>query len=272
METPNNKTNKQTSQEMSIQIGLNGLSFSVLDTISNTITAVKQINFDRTLNHFELLNKIKQLFTEEKALHINFEKVTVIYDNELFSIVPKPLFNEDALLDYLKFNSRILKTDFISFDELTIGDNVCVFVPYVSINNYLIDRFGSFTFKHISTILIESILRLEKNSATKKMYVNVNKTHFNLIVVEDSKLILYNTFKYQTKEDFIYYILFTAEQLRLNPEVFKLVFIGDIDKEDDIYKIAYKYIRHIEFGVTNTYNYHQPNTPSHANFSIINSF
>jgi len=49
------------------------------------------------------------------------------------------------------------------------------------------------------------------------MFVNLDNKHFEIVVIANNKLILYNSFKYQTKEDYIYYILFTAEQLELNP-------------------------------------------------------
>jgi hypothetical protein len=56
---------------------------------------------------------------------------------------------------------------------------------------------------------------------------------------------LFNSFEYKTPEDLIYYLLFTAEQLNLNPEYFKLEFLGDINEEDAFFKMAYKYIRNV---------------------------
>jgi len=40
-------------------------------------------------------------------------------------------------------------------------------------------------------------------------------------------------------------LLFTAEQLNLNPESFSLEFLGDITEDDAYYKITYKYIRNV---------------------------
>ena len=79
------------------------------------------------------------------------------------------------------------------------------------------------------------------------MYVNVAKTHLDVIVTNNSELLLINSFAYDTKEDFIYYILFVAEQLDLDTEKFLLTLSGVISKYDDIYKITYKYIRNINF-------------------------
>lgn len=267
-----NTTHKLTNKVLSIQIGLNGLSFCILNTESNTITTLKTLTFDVAKNPFDLLDTVKHLFNTEEVLQQEFNKVTVIHKNELSTLVPKALFNEAHLADYLKFNSKILQSDFITFDELNINDSINVYVPYVNINNFIYDTFGSFTFKHHSTILLEHILSLDKNSTTPKMYANINNNTFEIIVTNEGKLQFYNTFEYTTKEDFIYYILFTAEQLNLNPETFNLILLGDIEKDDELYTIAYKYIRHLSFGNRfDNYNYSTNTKSPFSNYALIKS-
>lgn len=270
-----NIQNKLTNLELSIQLSLSGLSFCILQRESNTIHALKRYFFDSKVNPVQLLEKLKDVFSTEPFLKNKFDNVSLIHDNNLSTLVPKPLFNEDCLADYLKFNSKILKSDFITFDNLDINDSVNVYVPYININNYIYDKYGSFTFKHVSTLLIEQVLKIEKHSDVPKVYANIGKNSFELIVVNNSKLIFYNTFEYTTKEDFIYYLLFTAEQLELNPEILNLVFTGEIDSKDELYIIAYKYIRFVFLGNReDQYKYHsdaQP-TSNHSNFAIIHSF
>ncbi|TYA59151.1 DUF3822 family protein [Formosa maritima] len=269
-----NKTRKiKTKIELSIQISLNGLSFCILNKETNTITFLKHFEKDKKLSPFDALDFLKHLFNTEIELQQDFETIHVIYVNDISTMVPKALFNEDLLADYLKFNSKILKSDFIAFDSIEINDSVNVYVPYVNINNFIYDTFGSFTYSHFSTVLIEKILQLEKHADDAKLYVNVNKGHFEIIVTDKGKLILYNTFEYSSKEDFIYYILFTAEQLKLNPEKIHLIFLGDINKESELYTIAYKYIRHINFGTKlDTYNYTMKPKSNYLDFVLTQSF
>jgi Protein of unknown function (DUF3822) len=241
----NNNIDQSEYIELSIQVSLSGLSFCLLNTFTNTFTFFKHVVFEKKLNPSVVLDKIVHYFNTEVQLQQSFKTVRVIHDNELSALVPKPLLNEDYLADYLKFNSKILRTDFITYDEIIANDSVNIYVPYVNINNYLYERFGAFEFKHLSTIVIENILILEKNAVSTKMYVHVSHNHFEIIVLENNKLKLYNTFDYVTKEDFIYYILFTAEQLELNPEEFPLVLLGHVTKDDELYNIAYKYIRNV---------------------------
>jgi hypothetical protein len=123
----------------------------------------------------------------------------------------------------------------------------------MNINNFFIDQFGSFDYKHANSILVSKLLETSKNDDDKKMIVNFNPGHFEIVVVQNQKLHLFNSFDYQTPEDFLYYLLFTAEQLNMNPENLKLELLGTISEEDEFYKIAYKYIRNISlFDVAKT--------------------
>ncbi|MDD7885681.1 DUF3822 family protein [Flavivirga sp. 57AJ16] len=267
------KTSKPTNLELSIQINLSGLSFCILEKELSTISALKHFDFNKKLNPLDILDSLKKIFNTEAILQESFSKICVIHDNELSTLVPRPLFEEASLADYLKFNSKILKSDFITYDDIVLNDSVNVYVPYININNFIYEKFGAFTFKHVSTILIEEILHIEKNTNTTKVYLNVNKNHFEIIVIEKGKLLLYNTFEYVTKEDFIYYVLFTVEQLKLNPETLNLVLIGTIHKEDDLYQIAYKYIRNVSFGNRNDhYEYYENPKYEHSDFTLIKSF
>lgn len=264
--------NKLTNLELSIQISLSGLSFCILQKDTNTITALKELRFDKKLNPLEVLDQLKHLFNTEGITQNTYSAITVIHENDLSTLVPKPLFNEDCIADYLKFNSKILKSDFIAFDEILINDTINVYVPYININNFIYDQFGTFTFKHVSTVLVEELLLLEKNTNGPKMYVNINTTHFEMVVINNAKLLLYNTFEYKTAEDFIYYILFAIEQLQLNPETCQLILLGHVHKDDSLHNIAYKYIRNVSFGNRHeTYNYTENPTSSYSNFTLIKS-
>jgi len=266
-------SNLNKNQELSIQVSLSGLSFCILHKGSNTITYIKYITFVNKVNPIELLDKLKHAFNSEEVLNDTFNGVNVIHVNDLSSLVPKPLFNEDYLADYLKFNSKILKSDFLSFDDIAINDSVNVYVPFVNLNNFIYDQYGSFTYKHFSTVLIENILTLEKNAVDTKVYAHIGKDHFEIVIVNKGELLIYNTFEYTTKEDFIYYLLFTSEQLQLNPETLHLVFLGDINKDSELYDVSFKYIRNVGFGNRyDSYNYvNQPKT-NYSDFTLIKSF
>ena len=120
------------------------LSFCILNPNTNTIEFLKHCHSEKQLNPIDLLHLLTDTISNESMLQGNFKEILIIHDNELSTLVPKPLFNQNNLADYLKFNAKILKTDYIAFDELNMNDSVNVYVPYVNINNYVYGKFGEF--------------------------------------------------------------------------------------------------------------------------------
>ena len=262
-------------KELSIQVNLNGLSFCILNRTANTIEFLNHIVFKQKLNPFDTLNRLKSELSSNTVFSDNFNSVTVIHQNELSTLVPKDLYDENHKADYLKFNAKILKTDYITHDEIVANNSFNIYIPYVNVNNYIFDIFGEFVYKHSSTLLVDTILQRTKSDKTPQVYINVNSTTIEVIVVDKGQLQLFNAFEYHSKEDFIYYILFVFEQLQLDAESVKINLSGNIEKNDELYTIIYTYIRHVEIiSADNKYNFSESAKVEnpHHHFLILNSF
>ena len=246
-----NKTNitDKIYKKLTIQVSLNGFSFCCSDMLNHTILTFKEIVFATVSNVNNSSEKTEDhlaiAFKNNPELTETYDEIIILHENNLSTFVPTALFDEHYLGSYLQFNTKVFESDFFTYDEVSTYQMNNIYIPYVNINNFFIDAFGKFTSKHANTILVSKLLDLSKNVDEKKMFVHVSKSHFEIIVVQNQKLLLFNTFDYKTPEDLIYYVLFAAEQLSLNPEFFKLEFIGSIAENDDYFKIAYKYIRNV---------------------------
>ncbi len=262
-------------KDLSIQICLSGLSFCILNRSDFEVEYLKRIDFKNKLMPEILLEELQTFISNEPLLSQSFDSVLVLFQNELSNFVPDKFFDEENTADYLKFSSKIIKTDFISYDILKDHATVNVFVPYMNINNYLFEVYGEFEYKHASTILLEQILKTEEGSTVDKMYINVEPFHFEMVVTKKGEFQLYNTFEYFTKEDFIYFILFNVEQLKLDPETLTVKLSGKIAKEDVLYQLLFKYIRFVEFNQPSklyTYKDTLENYSKHHYSLILNSF
>src|SRR5690606_28179394 len=213
---PINKLELDNLKKLSIQISLSGLSFCILNSSKSEIEYLKRVDFKSKLTPEAVLEELQNFISSQPLLDQTFENVLVLFQNELSNFVPEAFFEEQNAADYLKFSSKIIKTDFISHDKIEAIASINVFVPYINVNNYLFEVYGEFEYKHASTIFLEEILETEDNSSDNKMYLNVAPFHFEMAVVKKDKLQLYNTFDYYTKEDFIYFVLFSIEQLKLD--------------------------------------------------------
>jgi hypothetical protein len=243
MAITNSTITEKSYKKLSIQVSLNGLSFCCRDTLSGQITSFDSIDFKKFPKNFNIENCLWKAILDNSDLTKSYDQITVLHENNLSTFVPKPLFDEEYKGSYLQYNTKVFDTDYFAVDEIGKYEMMNVYVPYVNINNYLIDQFGTFEYQHFSVILVSKLLDLSKNDVSQNMFIHVTQTHFEIIVIQNQKLVLFNSFEYQTTEDFLYYLLFTAEQLHLNPESFKLLILGECTEQDAIYKKAYQYVR-----------------------------
>ncbi|WP_300569891.1 DUF3822 family protein [Flavobacterium sp.] len=228
-----------------LQVSLTDVSFCIKDTLRNKIETVKSFAFDMVSNPNQMEESLNKVFNAIPELKATFDEITVLHNNSLLTFVPSVLFDENYLSSYLQYNTKVFESDFYTHDVISNYEINNVYIPYVNINNYLIDHFGSFNYKHSFSILVKKVLDCSKNIDEPQLYVHIQKDNFQIIAVKNQKLLLFNTFDYKTEEDFIYYLLFTAEQLNLNPETVQLKLIGNVNADNNLYKIAYKYIRNV---------------------------
>ena len=257
--------------KLSIQVSLNGLSFCVLDTVDKSILTSEHIVFKKEHNPYQLLEAFKLLFEKHHLHQKEFSEIIVAHRNNLFSLVPKPLFDENEMANYLKFNTKILANDHIAYDTIENYDIINVFVPFVNINNYIYDIFGEFNYTHSGTVMIHSLLGSKTDTKNPTCYIHIMENEFEITVISQKKLLLYNSFKYTTKEDFIYYILFTLEQMQLDTETIKLMLFGAVKENDSLFNICYEYIKDISLFTPPYTLYPMTNEKDGIDFKALNS-
>jgi hypothetical protein len=200
--------------------------------------------FPDKININEILSELKNILNEFNLL--NIIKVTLILNNKLSVLVPKDFFNEENCLDYLKFNSRLLKNDTASFDYIEEFEVHNVFITYGNVTNYLIEKFGSFEFFHYSTVLLKKLYSDTPKDKIARIYVNINKSYLNIIVFKGKELNYYNTFDYETKDDILYFVLFVIEQNKLINNETKMKLIGEEKIIKNYYDYLSKFIKNLE--------------------------
>jgi len=248
---------------------LNGLSFCIVDTIANTVISSDSIVFEKERTPYGLQKGLVSLFNKHQISEQQFSEIIVVHRNKLFSLIPKSLFDENELANYLKFNTKILANDHISYDEVENHDMITVYVPFVNVNNYLYGLFGEFTYKHSGTVMVESLLTGQSIPKEPTCYVHVSDRQMEVTIISQRKLLLYNSFDFVTKEDFIYYLLFTLEQLKLDTETIKLKLFGSIEEGDSIYNICYEYVKNISIFVPSISSYPMDLQKDAIDFTVL---
>lgn len=267
--TTNDITTKNY-KKLSIQVSLSGLSFCVFDLITKKVITYQNVDYIKSNVIEEQLWKV---FTDYAILSNAYDEIVILHDNSLNTLVPDVLFDTNFMGSYLQYNVKVFDTDFFTFDKIENYDISNVYVPYVNINNFLLDQYHSFDYKNVNSILVKKILDHSIGNTEKEVFVHIQKGHFEIVVAKNQQLLLFNSFEYATPEDFIYYILFTYEQLQISPETTPIFLLGLIEETDDYFKMAYKFIRNCSLFDTTKWTsiYDQTAKEIRTNFILFNS-
>ena len=153
----------KTTYSLSIQLGLNGFSFCVTTNEGEIISNFNETSGDHRYTEQELYNQIVNIFEKKPELQAQFNVVEVVYHNDLFALVPQELFDVNNKSVYLNYSVKTLATDYITHDSIKGTNIINAFIPYINVNNFLIDQLGEFSYQHSSALLITKALELSKN-------------------------------------------------------------------------------------------------------------
>ncbi|MDO4729132.1 MAG: DUF3822 family protein [Bacteroidota bacterium] len=233
-------------KKLVLKISLTGFSYIIVDTLTDKVILVREVSFAEYPNPYLTVECYKTAFKKHTELNNRYDEVVILHHNQANAFVPEELYDEQFPESYLQYNVKVFLSDMYLQDYLSKYQLYNVYVPYVVINNFLEQKFSRLKHIHQSSILVEKILELPRQNDKPEMFVHFDKDSFQIVVTENHKLIFYNSFLFNTKEDFAYYLLFTVEQLGLNPEEFELNLLGHVGRQGELFQIAYTYIRHIK--------------------------
>ena len=231
-----------------LQLSPQGLIFSLYNQQQNKFLSIETIELDPNCKIGEAANIFKSYISGNEYLGHSYQSVKVFLETNQSTLVPSPLFIPDELEGFAQFNFPVDDQDKIFHGKLRNLDAYIVYTfpePLVSIFSETLKQYKYFS--HSGTF-IESLLVLNKNQKNQTtVYVNVRKSFLDITILNNQKLLFFNTFKYTTKEDFIYFVIYVMEQLQLNPEEVELVPMGMIERNSGLFETIIKYVRNVRF-------------------------
>lgn len=204
-------------------------------------------------------SQLTEVLKEISFLRYEYKRVEIILQNSHVSLIPSSVFNENQKDNYLNISYYKLKEEKSYSYPLSNTEAVAVFFEKQQCVEELEDSYPNMLLKHSSNSFIDSMLLKTKNIKGEFIYTHVNKLSFELLIIRNGELLLYNFFEYKTAEDFSYFLLFSCEQLKLDVEKLNLFFSGKISKESKIFQLIYTYIRNVNFLMPpDCFNYSSP--------------
>jgi hypothetical protein len=263
-----------TQFNLIFQVARDSASFCIFNSENRKFMSVESVEFEGAEPFQNLSALIRSFSAEHQVLSRQFKSVQILYESNQSSLVPAPLFDEKEKESYSRFSFAGTDDHDILFDSIKNLDSYNLYLIPKVLKNTLAEIFPEHNLTSHSSILIESLLIMHRNSSDlKRIFINVRKFHLDIVIMDGRKLLYFNTFNYRSKEDFIYFVIFVMDQLKLNPEENELILSGFIDKNSKIFETIYKYVRIVSFQPRpNAFNYSYifSDIPSHYYSNLFN--
>lgn len=244
--TTNTISDSIKNKRLSVQISLTGQSFLISCTKTNKIEWKASERWLYALSGpEELLDRTIRVLENSSIDLSQITEVKLFYHTSLYTLVPTKIWSDENPTLYLKYTLKTLPHDFIAHEPILKGETNLIYIPFVNLNNYFFEKFGSFHYYHALGPWIDYCAEVIGEQTA--VFANFTSRQLDLLVFKDGKLHLSNSFEYHTPEDVVYYTLFIYEQLGLNPNESPMYLSGNIAKSTSVYSALYTYIRHIDF-------------------------
>lgn len=237
--------NITNSYFLSIRISPDGFSFCTLDPVLNKFIQIQHIQ----LNHNkDLTEQIEQCFREIGKLNLPYKKTLVLIPVQQFTLVPSGIYSDDDKKSWINFTNNISETQTPISNKLKLADATHIFLLENEIKNIFKRQFANPVFLHPHCPIIENNLSTNiTDGENKLMFVNIEYNYIDILVFGNNNLQLCNSFPIRSNNDFIYFTLFTFEQMKLNSSNTSIVLSGYHKYFNEMALQLRKYIKNVTF-------------------------
>lgn len=225
----------------------------VTDPESNRCLLLDDYTLDEILYPEQLIGQLSLIYDDHPLLKAGFwRSIRLAVKNLDFSLIPDSLFDKDHARKYLSLNTGRSGGDAgdIYYYRQRNTDAVNIFSADKKIVDWFYAQYPGKKLQvvHHTTPLIEGILYDEKTRQKRSMYIHVEKKFLTILVKNEKTLEFVNNFYFTTTDDFLYFVMFVFDQLKLNPETTPVTVLGEISPDSSVYRKLYKYIRELSLG------------------------
>lgn len=185
-------------------------------------------------------NEIQKELAKLPYHKMELANVLAAYATPLVSLFPESIAETKKHKELLGLNHKLTESKIYS-DHIPGTGITQLYQPNEDILSAVKSTFPQAKTSHFSTGLLSVLSAINKSSNKNSAYLYLHHEKFQVIIFQSGKLIFSNWFDFTTKEDVLYYLLYSLEQLSLHTDTTSLRVMGNISRSSDLYIELGKY-------------------------------
>ena len=267
------------SYRLSIRIAADGFSFCLADPLRNTY--VQLASFENS--SYSGVRRLEKEVVEAMLEHVitlypwlkgKFATVSILFEDCRFTLLPLPLFDLNNYLSIYEFNFTHTIGEEVFYTAMAVSDAVLIYGVPNGLVDSLKNNFPNAIFFHANFPLLTAFINKYRNAGSQGLLLtNFRNGAMDILILNERKLQLLNSFTCKTDEDVLYFLVFAIEQIGLNPETVDLYLSGIIERDSNLHFLIKKYVRNVRFINRNDdfrYSYAFERVENHQFYNLLN--
>jgi hypothetical protein len=236
--------NQSPHYNLTIQYGLEGCTFCLLDTVKNKFVALRHYPESASESKPEAL---PITLASDELLTLPYKKTYLLFDAGISTLVPNSLFDESKVEAFYQFNLGEEKGSTIHFNHLPEALTANVFSYPQALIRVFKKPFPALNVYHRTSPFIENLMHESAKWPRTKCFVSIHKGIIDIGLAHLKKLDFFNSFTYQENTDIIYFILTVLEQFKLSTTFTDVYLSVDTENHEEIFEYLSNFLTHIKF-------------------------
>lgn len=264
---------RASEYHLSIQVGLDGFSFCILDVQRKKYIVFRHIPLIVGKLQF-LARKMETIFEQEDKLNASYQSVSIAYSTNKATLVPKEFSNPVQFEKVAGFTNELSRTEDVRADDIPGFNYQLVYSFPKELMTVFNRKFTDFQFRHKSIALIETTQN-QRDEKKNTLLINFEKKYIRIIALKGSQISLYNSFYFKNESDFLYYTLNVCHNLQLDAERDEILIGGYVAGDSAYIRQLKKYIGNVQFlkpSADYSYGNIFDKAQKHQFISLLNSY
>ena len=243
--SPGFSAEKTRSFELRMQLSSQELILTLYNPLTDQFELIERYAVANAYNKIKPHEAMARILQTHALTRLPFKQVEILLVTPVWSLIPTELYDESSLREILQLGHELNEDDPIRADKLDVGGLIIGFSWPKEWQELIDNQFPDALVRHSTAVLAGQMMR----SGNKKtgLFAHVHGFQMDVLALEEGKPVLFNSFEFQSPEDFLYYLSFAYEELKFDRESTPLYLLGEIEEGSAIHQLCFKYIRNISF-------------------------
>lgn len=239
---------KTKQYKLSIQASLDGFSFCCMDDNLKRFVALKSFAFEKPMHSYdELALQIQPIIDNDELFNKEFKEVKCMAISPMYTLIPRSFFVKENAFEYIAPIIPYKREDVDLFARsIDFNDSIVVFAIPRNLAGLLQIFHANIEFYS------QAFPQITKQAEYKASFPSLLSLIIDgnlacLSLLNDGKLVINNTFAFESSSDLVYYTLLVLKESEIKPENTEVHIEGNITKGSQCYGELSRFLPNLAF-------------------------